>query len=95
MSDAYLISSTSVDPNILNDEGATNTSQEDITIDEEHEPVLSNTTESIVSQNTNVSNSHHETIEEDVSTKDDDAQLIVNEEMELENLVSIPDESEL
>ena len=74
MSDAYLTSSTSVDSNILNDEGttnildeegATNTSQEDITTDEEHEPVLS-TTESIVSQNTNVSSSDHETVSDRV-----------------------------
>ena len=95
MSDAYLISSTSVDQYIWSDEVTTLHSQEDITIDEEHEALLSDTTESIVSQNTNVSNSHHETIKE-VSDRDkDDAQLIVNEEMELENLVSDPHESQL
>ena len=93
MSDAYLAPSNSVDQNIWSDVVTTLHSREDITIDEEHEPLLSRTTESIVFQNTNVSSSHHETIKE-VSDKDV-AQLIVNEEMELENLVSDPHESQL
>ena len=93
MSDAYLISSTSVDQNIWSDEVTTLDSQEDKTIDEEHEPLLLGTTKAIVSQNTTVSSSHHETVKK-VSDKDD-AQLIVNEGMELKNLVSNADESEL